>query len=108
AAMRPPPARAPDRFLPAPLTAFVGREEELAGLRASLARRDVRLLTVAGPGGVGKTRLVNEGARGLADACAAGPRFGPLAPLGSSDLVLPTIARSLGIGESRHGAILHD
>src|SRR5215213_59288 len=96
------------RFLPAPLTAFVGRERELAGLRALLARRDVRLLTVTGPGGVGKTRLAIEAAREIADGFAAGARFVPLAPLGSPDLVLPTIARTLGIGESRPGGILSD
>ena len=101
-------ATAADRFLPAPLTAFVGRERELAGLRALLARRDVRLLTVTGPGGVGKTRLAIEAARELADGFAAGVRFVPLAPLGSPDLVLPTIARTLGIGESHHGGILRD
>ncbi len=102
------PAMAADRFLPAPLTAFVGRERELAGLRALLARRDVRLLTVTGPGGVGKTRLAIEAAREIADGFAAGARFVPLAPLGSPDLVLPTIARTLGIGESRPGEILRD
>ena len=99
---------AADRFLPAPLTAFVGRERELAGLRALLARRDVRLLTVTGPGGVGKTRLAIEVAREIADGFAAGARFVPLAPLGSPDLVLPTIARTLGIGESHHGGLLRD
>ena len=101
-------ATAADRFLPAPLTAFVGRERELAGLRALLARRDVRLLTVTGPGGVGKTRLAIEAARELADGFAAGVRFVPLAPLGSPDLVLPAIARTLGIGESHPGGILRD
>ena len=101
-------ATAADRFLPAPLTAFVGRERELAGLRALLARREVRLLTVTGPGGVGKTRLAIEAARDLADGFAADARFVPLAPLGSPDLVLPTIARTLGIGESHQGGILRD
>jgi predicted ATPase/DNA-binding CsgD family transcriptional regulator len=99
---------AADRFLPAPLTAFVGRERELAGLRALLARRDVRLLTVTGPGGVGKTRLAIQVAREIADGFAAGARFVPLAPLESPDLVLPAIARTLGIGESHHGGILRD
>jgi predicted ATPase len=99
---------AADRFLPAPLTAFVGRERELTGLRALLARRDVRLLTVTGPGGVGKTRLAIEVAREIADGFAAGARFVPLAPLESPDLVLPAIARTLGIGESHHGGILRD
>jgi predicted ATPase len=101
-------AMAADRFLPAPLTAFIGRERELAGLRALLARRDVRLLTVTGPGGVGKTRLAIRAAREVADGFAAGARFVPLAPLGSPDLVLPAIARTLGIGESGHGGILRD
>jgi predicted ATPase/DNA-binding CsgD family transcriptional regulator len=99
---------AADRFLPAPLTAFVGRERELTGLRALLARRDVRLLTVTGPGGVGKTRLAIEVAREIADGFAAGARFVPLASLESPDLVLPAIARTLGIGESHHGGILRD
>jgi predicted ATPase len=101
-------ATAADRHLPAPLPAFVGRERELAGLRALLARRDVRLLTVTGPGGVGKTRLAIEAGRGLADDFAAGARFVPLAPLGSPDLVLPAIARTLGIGESRPGGLLRE
>ena len=102
------PPTAAARFLPTPLTAFVGRERELAGLRALLTRRDVRLLTVTGPGGVGKTRLVIEAAREIADGFAAGARFVPLAPLGSPDLVLPTIAQTLGIGESRPGGLLRD
>src|SRR3954454_22537578 len=107
-AMRSSSATAANRFLPAPLTAFVGRDRELARLRALLSRRDVRLLTVTGPGGVGKTRLAIEVAREIADGFAAGARFVPLAPLGSPDLVLPAIARTLGIGESHHGGILRD
>ena len=78
------------------MTTFVGRERELDGLRALLARLDVRLLTVTGPGGVGKTRLAIEAARELTDVFAAGVRFVPLAPLGSPDLVLPAIARHAG------------
>src|SRR5262245_15740584 len=99
---------AADRFLPAPMTAFVGREQELAVLRALLLRRDTRLLTVTGAGGVGKTRLAIEAARELAGGFAAGVRFVPLASLGSPDLVLPTIARTLGIGESSRGELLHE
>src|SRR4029078_4908510 len=65
-------ATAADRFLPAPLSAFIGRERELAGLRALLDRRDVRLLTVTGPGGVGKTRLAIQRGTGPAAALARG------------------------------------
>jgi len=97
---------ATDQFLPSPLTAFVGREQELAALRDLLARRDVRLLTVTGPGGVGKTRLTIEATRESADDFASGARFVPLASLASPDLVLPAIARTLGIGQSGQDGIL--
>jgi len=52
-----PSADRPRSNLPAPISAFLGREKELADLRALLARADVRLVTLTGPGGTGKTRL---------------------------------------------------
>src|SRR4051794_10309450 len=55
--------------IPTPLTSLVGREREVAEVRALVCRADVRLLTLTGPGGVGKTRLA------LAAAAVATPEF---------------------------------
>lgn len=94
--------------LPVPLTAFIGRERERAALQALLSRPDVRLVTVSGPGGVGKTRLAIQVARDLADRFADSVRLVSLAPVRAPELVLPVIARQLGIGESSQGAVVDD
>ena len=78
----PPPASVPDRdrlgpSLPAPLTYFVGRGREVAVVAGLLRRDGVRLVTLTGPGGVGKTRLALEVASGLADVITDhSPPFG--------------------------------
>jgi predicted ATPase len=81
--------------LPVWLTPFVGRENELAALRERLQDPACRLLTLVGPGGVGKTRLAVEVARACADSFADGVFFVPLAPLQPGDAVVPTVAHAL-------------
>jgi predicted ATPase/DNA-binding SARP family transcriptional activator len=85
------------RGLPAPVEDLIGREREAAELRQLLATR--RLVTLTGPGGVGKTRLALAAARAAAAAFPDGVAFADLAPLEVAGLVLPTIARALGVQE---------
>ncbi len=82
--------------LPFQLTSFVGREDEIAAVIGLLG--DSRLVTVTGPGGVGKTRLVLEVAARLPDAQRDVVRFVDLAPLVSGDFIAGSIATALGTG----------
>ena len=90
------PARAPRTNLPRPLTSFLGRERELQELLELLLREDVRLLTLTGPGGAGKTRLALEAAAEMANTYADGAFWVDLAPLSNPELVLPAISRVVG------------
>src|SRR6185437_11713241 len=80
---------------PAPMTPLVGRDDELAALCATVARAGVRLVTLTGPGGVGKTRLALAVAASLHVAFAHGGYFVPLAPVRDADVMWKTIAGSL-------------
>jgi predicted ATPase len=82
--------------LPIPQTQFLGREKELGEVLALLARNDVRLLTLTGPGGTGKTRLAAQAAGALADRYPDGVFWVPLAPLRDPALVLESAGQALG------------
>jgi predicted ATPase/DNA-binding CsgD family transcriptional regulator len=81
---------------PAPLTPLIGREQELAAIGATLRDRQVRLLTLTGAPGTGKTRLTLALAEALGQEFPGGVWVVPLAPLQRPELVLPTIAHVLG------------
>jgi non-specific serine/threonine protein kinase len=93
--------------LPDYLTTFVGRGQELARSIELLRREDVRLLTLIGPGGIGKTRLAVRLAAEMGHDFTDGVFFIPLASVARTHLVLSTIARALEVTE-HHGFALTD
>ncbi|HQY29912.1 MAG TPA: helix-turn-helix domain-containing protein, partial [Thermomicrobiales bacterium] len=103
AAMRKIPPAAPPappgthRSLPTTLTSFIGRAAELPDLMAMLTDVTVRLVTMTGPGGVGKTRLAIEVANLTRTSFPGGTSFVPLGETLDSALVMPTIAERLGV-----------
>ncbi|NLG95904.1 MAG: tetratricopeptide repeat protein [Chloroflexi bacterium] len=85
------------RSLPAQLPQFFGREAELEDIQRLLGEPDCRLLTLVGPGGIGKTRLAIEAARQMQAAFADGVVFVDLQPLSAAEHIPSTIANQLNL-----------
>lgn len=88
-------------ILPVPLTPLFGREQELEALCALVQRPDVRLVTITGTAGVGKTSLALSASARLAEEFPDGVLLIPLEELHSVQSVLPTLIRALGIRDER-------
>ncbi len=91
--------------IPTPRTAFVGREGELSQLRALVADAGIRILTLTGPGGIGKTRLAVELARLMAGQFSAGVCFVRLENVRESSLVASEVALAIGIERGAGGDV---
>jgi predicted ATPase/class 3 adenylate cyclase len=86
--------------LPAQTTPFIGRDNEIRAIKERLSNANVRLLTLSGVGGTGKTRLALQAAADMVDNFEHGVFFVPLASLSDPALVLPTIAQAFAVREA--------
>ena len=92
--------------LPIRSTTLVGRERELAECRLLLCRDDIRLLTLLGPGGIGKTRLALHLGASMLDDFADGVFAVALAHITDPSLVAPAIAQALSVRQTRSQSII--
>ncbi len=92
--------------VPVPLTSFLGRDQEIAAITAFLHRTDGRLLTLTGPGGVGKTRLVIRALRLLQEDSAFDITYIPFAQVRDAGLFLTTVAGALGLPDDSPPVLL--
>ncbi|GIW03784.1 MAG: hypothetical protein KatS3mg059_0404 [Thermomicrobiales bacterium] len=97
--------RWPDAVLPSPLTSFVGREQDVRQIVALIHQEGARLVTLTGPGGVGKTRLAVAVAERLRAQVPQTVVFLSLAAVTRADLVRPAVAQAFGIDEDGIRAI---
>jgi predicted ATPase/class 3 adenylate cyclase len=102
-----PPLRTLSRSnFPAATTSFLGRRQELSEVVELLRRSDVRLVSLVGPGGAGKSRLALEAAAEAEGKFAGGVWWTPLASLHDPARVLSAVAQTLGVGEGQAGTLL--
>ena len=94
--------------VPAPLNVLIGREHELAAVHGLLTREDVRLVTLTGPGGVGKTRVALAVAAEIDATRGGGVAFVPLAPVRGEGRVATAIADRLEVQESGARPVTED
>jgi predicted ATPase/DNA-binding XRE family transcriptional regulator/Tfp pilus assembly protein PilF len=94
-------------ILPIPLTPLLGRTEQVALVLQQIERSDIRILTLLGPGGVGKTRLALQVAMTLSDTFVDGVHFVPLTSIQEPGLIVAAIAHAFGVKDSGEESLLN-